>query len=442
MNAVRMPTGSGTSSRASVELRRELTASLVSVAGMVGRPVRAQDASLIGRLADVVVLAGPGHPPVIGFVVRIGERRVWLHAQDVAGVAQGQLIVQRVKFDLVDVTRRPREIQLFGDVVDHQLVDLHGVQVVRASDLYLGDVGDGWRLVGVDTSWRTFLRRALPGPRGWRPTPTRVLDWNGIHTLAVSEEKGIQLDAPNSQLKLLSPADLADLLADLGRSERQELLDDLDAGDAADALELMDDEDVASVLGDATVERAAELLSEMEPDEAVDALREMDEGDREELFAAMTDDDETDLRSLLSFPEDTAGGMMTSALVAVPASGTVWDAVGALIAARGTPDEADAVLLVDDHGALVDVVVALELLGQDITKPLRQLISPPWPVTVEAGAPLRDVVEQMREAEHPYVVVVDDEKRPIGRILADDVVDALADDERRWPWQRLAGGAA
>ncbi len=425
-----------------VELKRDVVASLVSVAGMVGRPVKQLDGSPVGRLHDFVVLADEEHPPVVGYVVEIARRRVWLHAADVAGLERGQLILQKARFDFADVLRRPGEIQLFHDVVDHQLVDLNGVQVVRASDLYLGNVGDGWRLVGVDTSWGTFLRRALPGPRGWRPTPARVLDWAGVHSLAVSEERGVQLDAPNTQLRLLSAADIAELLSDLGRSERQELLEDLETEHAANALELMNDQDAASLLGDAPVERAAELLSEMEPDEAVDALREMDADDREELLHAMDTADESDLRSLLAYEEGTAAGMMTSALVVVPASATVEDAVAALRAARGTPDESDVVILVDERRGLVDDVTALELLGEPATRPLMELTGPPWPVTVHPDQALQDVVEALRNTLGASVVVVDADNVPIGRIHADDLVDALGEQARRWPWQRIAGGAA
>ncbi|MDA8437324.1 MAG: CBS domain-containing protein [Propionibacterium sp.] len=441
MSSVRFPARGNLRRAGSVELRRELVASLVSVAGMVGRPVRQLDGSLVGRLNDFVVLAGGEHPPVVGYVVEIAKRRVWLHSADVAGLERGQLILQKARFDFADVVRRPGEIQLFHDVVDHQLVDLNGVQVVRASDLYLGDVGEGWQLVGVDTSWGTFLRRALPGPRRWRPTPARVLDWAGIHSLAVSEEKGVQLDAPNSQLRLLTASDVAELLSDLGRTERQELLEDLATEHAANALELMNDHDAASLLGDAPVERAAELLSEMEPDEAVDALREMDADNREELLHALGTDDETDLRSLLAYDEGTAAGMMTSALVVVPASATVGDAVEAMRAARGTPDESDVVILVDADGALVDDVTALELLGEPPERALIELTGPPWPVTVHPDQPLHAVVEALRNTLGASVVVVDAESVPIGRIHADDLVDALGDQERRWPWQRIAGGA-
>ncbi len=422
--------------------RREVSGLLVSVAGLVDRPVRGQDGAPVGRLDDVVVLAGDPHPPVVGFTVRIAGRRVWLHARDVAGVEQGQLRLQAAKFDLQDVRRRPLEIWLYHDVVDHQLVDLHGVQVVRASDLYLSDVGDGWRLVGVDTSWTTFLRRALPGSRGRHPSPSVVLDWAGIHSLAVSEEKGIQLDVPNEQLKLLAPADLADLLGDLGRTERQELLDDLDTEDAADALELMSAEDSASVLGDVEVERAAELLATMEPDEAVEALRELPTDDREALLEALAEEDEGELRSLLGFDEDTAGGMMTSAMLVAPSDATVADAVRLLLEARGDAGQSDVVLLVDGAGGLVDDVSALELLGEEPARPLAELVGPPWPTTVPADASLDDVVEAVQDNNGASVVVVGEDNRPLGRILADDLIDALGEMERRWPWQRIKGGNA
>ena len=104
-------------------VRRELGAALVSVAGLVGRPVRGGDGELVGRLADVVVRSEAGYPPVAGFVVRIGPRRAWVHPQDVAGVEQGQLRLLSSRFDLQDVVRRPGEIQLVADVIDHQMVD-------------------------------------------------------------------------------------------------------------------------------------------------------------------------------------------------------------------------------------------------------------------------------------------------------------------------------
>ena len=90
------------------------------------------------------------------------------------------MILRSSRLDLRDVVRRPGEVLLAKDVLDHQLVDVDGVQVIRAADLYLAEVIGRIRLVGADVSNATLLRRL--GPRRWRPRPTpdRVIDWAAI----------------------------------------------------------------------------------------------------------------------------------------------------------------------------------------------------------------------------------------------------------------------
>jgi len=85
----------------------------------------------------------------------------------------------------------------------------------------------------------------------------------------------------------------------------------------------------------------------------------------------------------------------------------------------------------------------VELLGVDTATPLGQIVGPPWPVTVAIDADLGDIVERMTDNRGSSVLVVDAGNRPVGRILADDVVDALVrQDDRRWPWQRRAGSGS
>jgi len=435
------PGRGGLASR-SLEVRRELGASLVSVAGLVGCPVRGQDGGQVGTLADVVVRSEPGYPQVAGFVVQIGARRAWVHVEDVAGVEQGQVRLLSSRFDLQDVERRPGEIQLVGDVIDHQMVDVHGVRVVRASDLYLAAPADRWCLVGVDVSWLSFLRRALPGRSGRRASPGQVLDWAGVQPFGMAEVTGgpVPLAGPQSQLRRLRPGELADLLEDLGRVERRELLDALDPAAAADALEEMNASDLLGVLRDAPTSRAAELLASMERDEAAEALRDLPEDEREEILAAMPQQDAAPLRALLAFDDDTAGGVMTSELVQIGGDVTVGEAIAALRAAAGHPDQPASIAVVDADGRLVDDIAVLELLGIPTDHPIAELIGPPWPVTVAPGAALDEVVETMTANRGASILVVDDQDHPVGRILADDVIDALVrDEDRTWPWQRRIG---
>jgi CBS domain-containing protein/sporulation protein YlmC with PRC-barrel domain len=418
-------------------LAQALSEALVSIAGLVGRPVRAQDGTVVGRITDVVVRAEGVHPRVAGFHVRIGRRSCWLHAEDVAGVEQGQIELAQSRFDLVDVQRRPGEIMLVADVIDHQLVDVAGLRVVRASDLYLAKVSGEWQLVGVDVSWGSFLRRALPGSASRTPTPGQVLDWAGVHSLAVSEGS-FRLNRTQEGLRLLNPGELAELLDDLGRSERLELLAHLDLESAADTLEVLDDEDAVALLRDGTPERAAAILSHMELDEAVDALRDLEPDERERILASMEPASLGRLRSLLTYDENTAAGIMTSDLITVGVNATVDAAVTELKAARDRPDQV-AIVVVVDEGRAVAELSAAQLLGVPLDQPLSQLVTSAL-ITIAAQASMGEVIEAIADHRGSGLLVVDDAGMPIGRILADDVVDVLArEHERRWPWQSEIG---
>jgi CBS domain-containing protein len=365
-----------------------------------------------------------------------------VHVEDVAGGEQGQLRLLTSRFDLKDVERRPGEIQLVGDVIDHQMVDVHGVRVVRASDLYLAAPAGQWRLVGVDVSWRSFLRRAIPGRSGRRPSPSHVLDWAGVQPFGMTgvTDGPVPLAGAQADLRRMRPGDVADLLEDLGRLERRELLGHLEPEAAADALEEMNASDLSGLLRDMPVGQAAQLLSSMERDEAADALRVLPDDDCEELLNAMAVAPARELRTLLRFDADTAGGAMTSELVWVGVHASVEDAIAVLRAAVGHPDRQAGVAVVDADGRLIDYVATVELLGVDPHRPISNLIGPPWPVTVGPRASLDEVVETMTDNRGSSILVLDDTDRPIGRILADDVIDALIQDrDKPWPWQRRPG---
>ncbi len=411
--------------------------SLVSVAGITGAPVVHSSGAEVGHLVDLVVRwEGEPYPPLNGLVVRVGRRLAWVPADKIDELGQRRVVLRSAKLDLRDFARRDNEVKLVDDVIDHQMVDVDGVRVFRAADLFLSRVGGGYRLVGADVGFATLLRRL--GPVRWRarPHPDHVIDWAAIQPFSDPGEP-VRLSRANSELRRLRPGELADLLEELGRSQRQELLAALDAETAADALEEMESDELALLLRDADVDQAAILVAEMEPDEAADALRDLDDDTREELLAAMPDDVAGILADLLDYDEETAGGVMTTTILVLEGDATVAEARRRL---RSRPEnhDIDGVLVVDADGCLVDDVHMIELFTAEPDQRLRDLTSAPWPVTVTADVPLDEVVEAFVENRGSSVVVADDAGHPIGRILADDVVDALLPDRERGR-RRFAG---
>ena len=412
-----------------------VAATLISVAGLVGRPVRNPAGHEVGKVRDVIARwTGEPYPAVTGLVARVGRRDAFVPASSIASLSGSGVELRSARLDLADVERRPGEVLLMADVVDHQLVDVDGRRVIRAADLYLAPldaaVAPGrFRLVGADTGVGALVRRL--GPSRWRHRshPARVIDWASIQPFGRPGEP-LRLREGSGAVSRLRPADLADLLEELGRPQRQELLAALDPETAADALEEMIPHELTQLLRESPVEQAAALLAVMEPDEAADALRDLG-ADADALLAEMAPARAAELRELQGYGPHEAGGLMTSRVTAAPRDETVGSVRARLRDEVERAHEVDAVVVVDEDGRVVDDVALFHLLVADDGQLMGTLAAGPTKTTVTADEDLRDVLHAFRDVRRSSLVVVDDAGRPIGRILADDLVDALAPDEGR-----------
>jgi len=417
---------------------RSVRDSLVSLAGLVGRPVCNPAGADIGRLADVVCRwdGAEPYPPLTGLVVRIGRRLAFVAADQIGGLSHESVSLGSARLDMADFERRPGEVRLAADVLDHQLVDVDGVQVIRAADLFLATVGGRIRLVGVDVSVASLLRRLGPARFRTRPTPERVIDWSAIQPFGDPVAQ-VPLRVSHEGLRRLRPAELADLLEDLGRVERQELLDCLEPDTAADALEEMEPPELEALLREEPPADAAALVAAMEPDEAVDALRDLSADERLELLGHMPSVTATRLSRLLGYEEDTAGGIMTTTLVIASLDNTVSDVRERLQPMSDHHADIDAVVAVDTEGRLVDDVALFAVAVAEGAMPLGQLVGEEQPLTMGPQASLKEVAVALIASRRSSLVVVDEEGRPQGRILADDVIDALVPEGGRFRFPRL-----
>ena len=250
----------------------------------------------------------------------------------------------------------------------------------------------------------------------------------------------MRLKTTNEGLHRLRPGELADLLEDLRRDERRELLAALGPDEAADALEEMQPEDLEQLLRESDPVEAARLLAAMEPDEAVDALRDLPVAVRGEVLRHIPAVTALSLRELLGYEEDEAGGIMTTALVTAKSGEKVKNVVDRLSEARAHGADLDAVAVVDDDGRLLSDVSVLDILLALRTSTdtrMSALLGDEDVVTVSPHTSAGESAAQLIEARRHSMVVVDDDGRPIGRILADDVLDALVPTKGRFHFPRL-----
>jgi CBS domain-containing protein/sporulation protein YlmC with PRC-barrel domain len=405
--------------------RKSVRDSLVSVAALIGCQVRDPNGKAIGKLVDIVVRHGEEtYPPVSGLIVKVANHKSFINGARISKLTQKEITLSSTRINLENYQRRPGESLLDADVLDHQIVDVDGLQVVRSSDLYLAPLDKEIRVVGVDISFVSFLRRLFPSLIARRPTPEHVLDWAMVASLTDSTGV-VRTSSSKSALSQLRPADIADLIEDLAGREQGALIEMLDPDLAADALEEMEDDELESLLRGLPAERSAELLARMEPDESAEVLRDLDSEHRESILSAMEKGVAKQLRELVSFDEDLAGGIMTTHLLIVKENDTVASALKLLVENKER-DSSDGVVVVDAKGQLIDHIQTVELIAAKASSNVLDLVAKPFPTSVQIDTPIAEVVEEFSNNRGSSIIVVDEKNKPIGRILSDDLVDALS----------------
>lgn len=396
----------------------------------IGRPVLDGNGEPIGKVADLLVELGSQYPPVTGLVVVTDRRRIFLPW---SGVDRLDAAGARLRTRTIDIGRfqqRPNEILLRQDLMDKQIVDIDGRKVVRVNDLRLDEIEGRIRLVAVDVGTAGLMRR-LGIEGAWRivarnlrlPEPERFIDWEDVDPVETSIAS-IKLRVPHAGLAELHPADLASIIDQLAPRDRAGVLASLDDEAAADAIEEMEPDTQVEVLEDLEPARAADILEEMSPDDAADLVADLSDEARAEILALMEKDEAEEVRELLGYPEDSAGGIMTTEYVAVPETLTAAQTIDRLREIEPNAETIYYVYVTDDDERLVGVLSLRDLIvAQPATRISSVMIREP--VAVGVLADQEEVAQVVARYNLLAVPVVDGEGRLAGIVTVDDAMDSI-----------------
>lgn len=240
----------------------------------------------------------------------------------------------------------------------------------------------------------------------------------------------------------LHPADLADVAEILPRDLVGQFLSALPTARAAAVVEYLDEELRTEVLEGMDPEQAASLLARMTPDERADALDEMDEDAADEILEAIPAKERAETERLLQYETDSAGGLMTTEFVSVPETDSVEEALAAVraMARAGRREAMNTVYAVNSRGALSGVLSLRELLAAPEGARVADLA---WSeiVTVNADAHRQTVAQLVSNYDLVAVPVVDGDRRLLGVITVDDVIDVIQEEQTE-DAQKFGGLAA
>src|SRR5450755_469120 len=324
---------------------------------------------------------------------------------------------------------------LSRDLLDQQVIDVHGRKVVRVNDVdFHQDRSENHSVLkvgGVDVGARGAVRRLLKGvipAAALRALllriPPRDIPWDFVDIVETDPARRVKLKISNERLGKLHPADIADIIENLAPDEHEAVFETLDEGVAAGALEELAPRVQRSVLESLDSDRAADIVEEMEPDAAADLLADLSDERSEEILVQMQPEERQEVAELLEFKENTAAGRMTTEFIALPVTATAHDAIETMRSFEGRMENMSTIYLTDSHGTLAGAVPLVKIVLAPSATPLLALAQEPL-ISCHEDAREREFAELFDKYNLLTLPVIDEHNQLTGVITPDDVIAML-----------------
>jgi magnesium transporter len=407
----------------------------LALSELIGAPVYDPSGTTpVGKVREVAIVPQEDPRRIAAFVVktRHGER---LLAMKSVNEVNGGVRADSMSDGWTAYAGGEGMLLLERDLLDQQIIDVHGRKVVRVNDVdiheELGRDHIILKLSAVDVGARGAMRRLLKGvvPASalrsmMAKVPARLIPWEFVDLIETDPARRVKLKISLEGLSKLHPADIADIVEDLAPAEREAVFQTLDEEVAAQTLEELDPKLQVSVLSSLDSDRAADIVEEMDPDAAADVLGDMPPDATQEILTEMEPEERAEVTELMTFEEDTAAGRMTTDYMALKSGAKVSDAVEMLRNFEGGLESVSTIYIIGEREKLLGQVPLAKIVLATPETPLMMLSTRHMP-TIHPGADEREVAEMFDKYNLLTLPVIDEEGVLTGVITADDVINML-----------------
>lgn len=231
-------------------------------------------------------------------------------------------------------------------------------------------------------------------------------------------------------LDFMHPSDLADLLTSLTPEEWSPILDQLTHEQLSALLTELEDPEIRQMVPQLQEQMLPDLLLDMDSDDAADILGELPEELAKSILDRMPDEGADPIERLMQYSEDTAGGLMQTELIRVSHKATASEAIEE-IRRQAEKEEGDldiyVVYVVDEEGKLIGHFSLDRLILSDPTTSCEEMIEPEF-YWINTDRDQEEVADYFQRYNLVSVPVVDQDRRLLGRITIDDVVDVIEEE--------------
>lgn len=392
------------------------------------------DGAPCGRLSDLVVDLESGDEPVVtGLIAKVrggGEQRIpWTSVRQLDLGGKQLLLSSKVEPGAADrsdtLSESGCEVRLRSDVLDAAIIDIPGRGTYVANDLWLEERDGRLYLAAVDTSPWGIVRRLSRGIIDREPGDARH-PWVAVDYLRgvpESANEGVQ----HQRLTQLPQGEIAHLLQPLSYLHATELIAQLDDQQAAGILQALSPERQLQVFEELDEEQAIHILRSMAPDDAADLIGELPPDRVRYFLGKLPETRRNQLLTLLRYPLDSAGGIMTNDLIVFPRSLTVGEAREQLRGLSAMPELIYFIYIIDDfeNCQLCGVVTLREIVRAGDDRRMEELMETHL-VTIDPLEPAQEAAYRVVDNQLIALPVVSQTGRLVGAITVDAAVRRVA----------------
>lgn len=386
----------------------------------------------VGRVKDLVIEAGEQFPKVIGLLIKTdkNKKEQILLINEINLLGRKLVSTKTIKSKIAFAPIREGEIFLNRDLIDKQIVDIHGSKVVRVNDLKLAKIGENMHLIAADVGIKGIMRR-LNVEKVFSyvlslfrfDLKDELIGWNFVEPLQ-TEIARLRLIVPYKGVADLHPADIANIISQVHTNEKTAIFESLSTETAAEALHELEPRIQAFLLTTIDTKKALNILEKMPADEAADVIGDLPEDKAAELLRLMKFKKANEIQELLKHGEETAGGLMTTEFITIPQGLTAGQTIERL---RDTAPKAETIYylyIVDEAEHLTGVLSLRNLITAKPDTPITDIMTSKV-ISVNPEMNQKQVSEVISKYNLLALPVVDKLNRILGIITVDDVVDFI-----------------
>jgi len=306
-----------------------------------------------------------------------------------------------------------KDFYLKEDLLDKQVIDIDGKRLVRVNDIILESNGE-LKVVGIDIGFAGILRRL--GLSNVTKLQSKILPWQMIEAFDY-ETGNIKIKLTQSKLSSLHPAELADILEDLGTKERLGIIEVLNPDTAAKAIEEANPETQEAILEQLPSSPLKTIVEKMHLSEFADIFYKINPFRIREILSVLGIEKARRVEKLLDFGMDTAGGIMMLDFSAVSGDRTAKEVLSELSNLSHKPE---AILITNGNEKLIGTLLMKDLINCDQLSLVKDIVGDRK--FTYAGVNFSQILKIFSQYHLRLLPVIDKDKKPIGVISIDSVL--------------------